>query len=216
MARPRQSEADILEQYRVSLNNAEAHPIISKALAELGYNAEKLGEGKALYSTTRKLYDLNMVEDDQALAAYKLFGNTRNELNILYRTHRKKAKVVFRKDPIMCSRLLISGYFPKAYIKWLEAVKKFYTELSGDETASKALLTLKVLPEELLKANLLIKAVERTRAAYMVEKGESQDATDQKDIAFAKMDDWMHDFYAVARIALEEHPQLIEALGKHA
>ncbi|NLT49572.1 MAG: hypothetical protein GXX85_01480, partial [Ignavibacteria bacterium] len=44
--------------------------------------------------------------------------------------------------------------------------------------------------------------------------GESEDATKEKDAAFAKMDKWMSDFYAVARIALEDKPQLLEALGK--
>ena len=33
--------------------------------------------------------------------------------------------------------------------------------------------------------------------------------------AFDAMDDWMSEFYAVARIALEEKPQLLEVLGKH-
>ena len=62
-------------------------------------------------------------------------------------------------------------------------------------------------------ANALIPEVEAARAAYLKEKGESQDATTIKDTAFAKLDDWMSEFYAVARIALEDNPQLLEALG---
>jgi len=46
------------------------------------------------------------------------------------------------------------------------------------------------------------------------EVGESQDATKIKDAAFVKMDDWMSEFYAVAKIALEDNPQLLESLGK--
>ena len=48
----------------------------------------------------------------------------------------------------------------------------------------------------------------------MKEKGESQDATKLKDTAFGELDDWMRDFYAVAKIALEDNPQLLESLGK--
>ncbi len=54
---------------------------------------------------------------------------------------------------------------------------------------------------------------EVTHEEYLREVGESQDATKQKDAAFAEIDDWMRDFYAVARIALEDHPQLLETLG---
>ncbi len=35
-----------------------------------------------------------------------------------------------------------------------------------------------------------------------------------KDAAFAKIDDWMSEFYAEAKIELEDNPQLLEALGK--
>lgn len=34
------------------------------------------------------------------------------------------------------------------------------------------------------------------------------------DPAFGKLDDWMSEFYAVAKIALEDNPQLLESLGK--
>jgi hypothetical protein len=32
-------------------------------------------------------------------------------------------------------------------------------------------------------------------------------------VAFANLDDWMREIYAVAEIALEDHPQLLESLG---
>src|SRR5690606_10522184 len=43
---------------------------------------------------------------------------------------------------------------------------------------------------------------------------ESQNATKLKDAAFARVDDWMKEFYFIAKIALEESPQLAESLGR--
>ncbi|AKP50231.1 hypothetical protein [Cyclobacterium amurskyense] len=60
----------------------------------------------------------------------------------------------------------------------------------------------------------MISDIEAARSEYLQEKGESQDATKEKDATFAKMDDWMSEFYAVVRIGLEDNPQLLEALGK--
>lgn len=53
-----------------------------------------------------------------------------------------------------------------------------------------------------------------TNIEYLLKKGESQDATKLKDSAFGEIDDWMSEFYAVAKIALEDNPQLLESLGK--
>ena len=63
-------------------------------------------------------------------------------------------------------------------------------------------------------ANTMISDLEAARSEYLKEKGESQDSTKAKDAAFAKIDDWMSGFYAVAKIGLEDNPQLLEALGK--
>jgi len=45
------------------------------------------------------------------------------------------------------------------------------------------------------------------------ELGESQDATQTKDKALAAISIWMRDFYDVAKIALDDSPQLLEVLG---
>ena len=49
---------------------------------------------------------------------------------------------------------------------------------------------------------------------YLREKGESQDATKLKDAPFIELEDWMREFYTVAKIALKDNPQLLESLGK--
>ena len=59
-----------------------------------------------------------------------------------------------------------------------------------------------------------LEKLEKSRADYMKEKGESQNATQLKDESFRNLNRWMSDFYAVARIALKDNPQLLEALSK--
>ena len=71
-------------------------------------------------------------------------------------------------------------------------------------------LTPAVADEQLAK----LEELRTLRDAYNKEKGESQDATKAKDAAFAKIADWMREFYAVAKIALDDRPQLLESIGK--
>lgn len=204
-----------LEQYRVSLDNAEAQPEIAAIMAELGYDSTVIGEGKALLAETRATYDDKMREADETSAAYDHFSHIREQLEDTFDLHRKKAKVVFRNDPITLDKLAISGTLSRTYVKWLEAARKFYSVISSDTEIQNRLSRLNLTAENVTAANTLIADLEAARAEYIKEKGESQDATKSKDAAFVKIDDWMRDFYAVARIGLEDKPQLLEALGKN-
>lgn len=207
------SEAQTLEQYRVAFENTASQSLISTIMAEYGYDSATMALGKALYDETRQAFDSNKKETDESTAAYQVFDGKRKELADVYSSHRKKAKVVFRNDSVTADKLEITGTLPQAYIKWLETVKKFYSTAIADSDIHNKLSRLKISLDDLNAASSLIPEVEATRAAYLKEKGESQDATTIKDAAFAKLDDWMSEFYAVARIAMEDNPQLLEALG---
>lgn len=208
------SEAEALEQYRVAFENVENQPEIATIMAEFGYNETLLTEGKALLTKTREAFDLNKKEDDETSEAYNNFKTTKQNLTKTYTLHRKKAKVIFRKEPITLNKLLLTGSLPYAYIKWLETVKKFYAVTFGDTEMETKLARLKITPAELESTISLIAELELNRAEYLREKGESQGATQAKDNAFGELDEWMSDFYAVAKIALEDNPQLLESLGK--
>ncbi len=208
------SEAEALEQYRVSLENVEAQTEIATIMAEFGYDEIVIAEGKALFTQTREAYDVNQKEDDETSESYKNFTRLKESLAKTYTLHRKKGEIIFRKEPITLSKLVLTGSLPTAYVKWLETVKKFYTVALQDTTIQTKLVRLKITTEEINETIALITNLEHARAEYLREKEESQDATKAKDKIFAKMDDWMSEFYAVAKIALEDNPQLLESIGK--
>jgi uncharacterized membrane protein YgaE (UPF0421/DUF939 family) len=213
-SRTKLTDAETLEQYRIALENAETQSEIAAIMAELGYDSTAIAEGKALLEETRNAYNLNKTEDDESSAAYANFTNKKVQLEDTYSIHRKKAKVVFRNDAVTAEKLAITGSMPRSYVKWLETAKKFYSVAATDTEIQGKLARLKISAENITAANTLTAELEQARAEYLREKGESQDATKAKDEAFAKIDDWMSEFYAVARIGLEDSPQLLEALGK--
>ena len=208
------SEAEALEQYRVSFENVEKQTEIATIMAEFGYNQTSLTEGKLLLSKTREAFDFNKKEDDETSDAYNNFSTLKENLAKTYSLHRKKGKVIFRNEPTTLNKLALTGSLPTAYIKWLETVKKFYTVASSDTEIQSKLVRLKITTEEINGTIQLITDLELARAEYLREKGESQDSTKSKDKAFGEIDDWMSEFYAVAKIALEDNPQLLESLGK--
>jgi len=208
------TEAEALEQYRVSLENVESQSEIARTMSEFGYAEILITEGKNLLNKTRQSFDNNKKEDDETSEVYKNFTILKENLAKTYSLHRKKGKVIFRKDLVTLNKLALTGSLPTVYIKWLETVKKFYEVASTEDDIQTKLLRLKISTEDLNGTIELIANLELARAEYLREKGESQDATKAKDKAFGEIDDWMSEFYAVAKIALEDNPQLLESLGK--
>lgn len=208
------SDAATLELYRVALENAESQPEIAAIMDQLGYDSATIAQGKALLAETRAAFDLNKTEDDESSAAYALFTSKRENLEKIYGNHRKLAKVVFRNNPVIASQLAIDSPLSRAYLPWIEAARKFYSTAAADPSIQAQLSRLKITPDQLTAPITLIAELETARTNYLREKGESQEATKAKDAAFAQIDKWMSDFYAVARIGLEDKPQLLESLGK--
>lgn len=214
MATIRKGEAETLEQARVALENAEKQPEIAAALAKEGYDAEEIAVGKDKWQKTYDAYNQNRIEHDEKSVAYATFTSKKENLVKTYRNNRKKAKVVFRNDAVTGDKLGILKPVPGSFVGWLDLVKTFYSTALADADIVTKLGRLKITNETLTADSTLIAEVEEARATYLRERGESQDAVKIKDAAFHKLDEWMSDFYVVARIALEDHPQLLEALNK--
>lgn len=208
------SEAETLELYRVSLNNTENQPEIANAMAEKGYDASVISQGKALLAKARQLFDANRIEDNETSAAYANFTQAKSDLEATYGVHRKLAKVVFKNDGVTLDRLGILGRIPRPYTSWMEKVKTFYSEVVADSALQNQLSRLNISIDELNTGESQIAVLEAARENYLREKGESQKTTKSKDDALEEIDDYMSDFYAVAKVALVSEPQLLESMGK--
>jgi len=92
-------------------------------------------------------------------------------------------------------------------------VRRFYSIAQTDTDIQAQMARLYLSIKHVTATNALITEVEAARGVYLREQGESQDATHNKNLVFDQLDDWMQEFYAVAKIALEDRPQLAESMG---
>ncbi len=212
----KRSNAATLEKYRIALAKAESNPGIVKALAKLGYVSETLEEGKALLKTTRKLYDANILLKDEFSNAYNEWLSEKENLDRIFRTHRNKARLIFRNEPIVADILAISGKYPRVYVTWLETVRKFYREATGDKEIQHRLQRINLSIKEIEEGQEIFMKVLDLRAKYFLLKGDSKNSIMIKNDAFMKINDWMREFYGVAKLALAKDPELLEALGRSA
>lgn len=210
------SEQDIvlIEKARVAHTNA-ANPEIAAELAEVGFDAATMADGKAVLDAAVSAYDDNQREDNETRNSYAAFIAKYEEVQKLYRADRKKARVVFRNDPVTLQNLGITGTIPHAYVTYVETVETFYSVANDTVEIQTTLAKLKVTIEDLVAGLAKVQELKEARSLYLLEKGESQQATINKDTAIAKLCKWMRDFRDVAKLALEEKPQLLESLGIH-
>ncbi len=207
------SESDTLTKYALSLENVKNQPIIAEEMAACGYDTVKIKEGEELLADCTQDVEAQEKESGEATQASSSFHEAEADLGTLYRQHRKRAKVVFMNDAVTLQILGLMGVVPNAYAKWVDAMRIFYRGLKNNPEMLAKLARFKITITDVDAALALITDLETKYAAYKKEEGEAEDSTSVKDLAYQKIHDWMSEFYATAQIALEDHPQLLEALG---
>ncbi|MBI9038370.1 MAG: hypothetical protein JEY97_09575 [Bacteroidales bacterium] len=174
MSKQNPTQNEKLEEARIAIENSQSHPEIAELLTENGYDAAKINEGELIYIETRRLFDFKVTEVDETKESKTIRDNKLDALHEIYKKHRSKAKVAFRKDPVILNQLEIHGRIPTKYIKYIEIVRKFYSVLLADEILQQRLLYLKITPEVLSQANSQLSEVEQAQADYIRETGETQ------------------------------------------
>jgi len=206
------TETEMLEQFRNSFENVKKQPEIATIMAEFGYGSEVISEGELLLKTARSAYDANQKEGDETSKAYKDYAKVKEKLEKIYLLDRKKAKVIFKNDPYAYDELELHGIVPNAHINFIELTRKFYNGLSNNIELQAKVARLKLTQEGITKALELIEQVNLLRSEFLKELGESQLSRKTKDEALAAIELWMRDFYAVAKIALDDKVKLMKAL----
>ncbi len=90
---------------------------------------------------------------------------------------------------------------------------QFYINAIADADILAKLNNFGITQAKLEQGKQLVQEVEAANAAQKKEMGEAQQATLDRDNAIDVLNSWLSDFVAIARIALEDRPQLLEKMG---
>ena len=171
-----------------------------------------MAAGKALYDKAVELYKANVKDTQDETSAYATFSKKLEELDKVYVADRKKARIIFKGQSDTLKNLKLTGKPSRAIAHALDEMKTLYETLERDAALAKPLERLKIDAAH-IKAQLdAIAEAEKAYTVYQNEKGESQQATKNKDKAFEALEKWVREFFSIAKIALEDQPQLLESL----
>jgi len=198
---------------RKALFNARNNEVIKTALAEYGITEEKLNLGIAKYEEAVGLDAAQKKEYGEQFEATDELNRSYNTANKMYVRHVKLARLAMDDNRGMQEKLDIIGQRKKTLSGWLHQAKRFYTNALNSEDVLTALAEYNITAEKLQEGQQLVAAVETASNKQFKEKGEAQNATKSRDAAVDDLQNFMGNFIAVARIALEDRPQILEALG---
>ena len=213
MPAKKQSIEERLLAAQVAIDNALSDADIQTYMAEFGYDAQRIGEGKTLYDTTQQLQQKQTAEYGDQFAATDALETARDQANADYMRFVKVARVALKSDRDAFQKLDLDGKRKVSLSGWLAQAKQFYLNALADAGVQTKLADFGITQTKLDAGKALVDAAEAANAVQEKEKGEAQQATLERDQALDNLDGWMSDFTAIARVALEEKPQLLEKLG---
>jgi len=197
----------------LAIANAQNHPDIAAALDSLGYDAATLQEGQARLDTALNLHTTQIKEYGEQHAATQIFNQTFAQADKNYSNLRRLAKIAFKGDAQRQTTLRLNDRKPKAFNPWHQQARSFYAALLTDSEAQTRLARYKITLATIQAGQSQVEQVFALNSRQQQEKGKAQNATQQRDQAIKSLSEWLSDFKTVARIALADRPQLLEALN---
>jgi hypothetical protein len=196
-----------------SIKGAMSNPEILEKLKALGYPEERIREGVELWNKTNQLMVIQVNEYGNQYAASveqeKFLEVTYGEYMVIV----KVSRVALKKQPDMLARLGLTGKRPRSLSGWLRSGRILYTNILETPEALKAVNDLGITFQRLQEGLKNIEKIEDLHVKQLGEKSAAQQATKERDKTFDELCDWYSDFRAIARVALYDNPQLLEAMG---
>ena len=208
----RKTLIDKLESYRVLIVNSRGAEV-APLLKELGIDTAYLDAGEALYKEASALVNQQKKEYQEQHQAYDKLHIEKDDAEENYKRTLKLVKVLSRNDKDLQDRLGFQSGKATAITQWIEAAIDFYNLLLNESAFLAKLAKFKVSTDRLNKEKTAIESLKQLRSQAALAKGQAQEATRLKNEKLDELDDYCTELKAVAKIALEKKPQLLEQLG---
>lgn len=207
------NDRDLLAAAEQAINNSLASPVIMQSVGEYGYDEARFKVGSGLLTTAHASAGEQTGEFGDQLNATDAKDVAREAANDAYLPLFKVAKVAVKRAGDR-SKLMLDGDRERAYNDWLAQVSTFYEQALLNPHILTELAEFNVTPEKLRAAQALLEPVKAARATQTTQIGVKQDATTAKNKALDDLETWLSTYLAIAEVALADHPQLLESLGK--
>ena len=207
-----QSLSSKMQFYNLAISNSMSSKLLIEPLALYGYDKKKILEGQALYKEVYGLISESKLLRGAQLKATDDLKKLKASVYKQYIIHLKLARIAFKGDKGLDVSLLLSGKREVALSGWLKQARVFYNHaLSQPETIA-ALAKYGVNEEKLNHGKTMLGEVESLSNMQLQAKANFKEGVYNRNLALKTLQNWMSEFIAIARIALDGS-QALEIMG---
>ncbi|KAB8140013.1 hypothetical protein F8S13_25345 [Chloroflexia bacterium SDU3-3] len=211
--RARPSIEQRLTEHYVTLSNALNINDIAELLSAYSYDLARIRIGLALHEQALTAQARHRREFGEQQAATAAFDSAWDNADECYMRLVKLTRVALKHRPEAASILGLHGDRKRSLSGWFAQAQQFYDGLATHPEITAKLTAYGITADKLAAARAEYSALRAAYNAQAREHSAAQQATAARDAAFDALDEWMSDFIAIAKIALEDEPQLLEKLG---
>lgn len=202
-----------LHEIQSSISGVNNHPEIDNMLSQYGYDSAKIAVGQTKLDNVKKLMAQQVDLYGDQYAATDTAAKTREKAYSDYIILLKIIRVAFKGDVDALKSFMATGRRSKSLSGWLREAHITYTNLLNNPDSMSILSGYGISNNKIVEGLKEVKHIEDLYTKQLEKKGEAQQLTLDRDLAFDDLANWYSDFRAIARIALYAKPQLLEALG---
>ncbi len=205
--------AQTMGTINLGLQNARKVPAIKKAIGLYGYDETRLQQGDSLFHEVERLrgnYDAKTFEAKQTHHSWK---QKEKDAYSMYMDHLKLTRCALEDCPFLWNKMEMTGRRAYSFDGWTHQAKTLYSWILADETILKKLLYFNITPEKIKNGQQLVEEAIALRHAHIRLQTEAKHARVQWANGLKRLKQWYSAFRALLRIALEETPTQLKAVG---
>lgn len=199
------------ERVLLAVSSALQHPEMLGKLARHGYNEKTLQQAISMLEKVKVLDQQHYENLGIQKNATQQIREARQQANKTYMSHLKIAREALADRYVLWDVLKLKGARKKSLPGWLDQVKCFYYNY---ERVTDVLEKHNITPDVVEQMKAMIEAIDDYRVTQSLGRSNAQEATQQRKQASRELEKWMQEFFYIARFALKDKPQYLEALGK--
>jgi hypothetical protein len=188
-------------------------PEIQSKMTPFGYSPEKIAQGLTLLNKAKHLTATQVGNYGDQYNATDEVDKLWAENYAKYMVTVKVTRVAFKDRPDLLVKFRLTGRRSRSLSGWLNDARIMYANILETSEALTILNQYGYSAERLTAERDAVEEVEAMHSMRLGAKGEAQQSTVERDKAVDEICNWYSDFRAIARVALYDAPQQLEALG---
>ncbi len=213
MERKGRSIADKIMAAETKVNNTLAYPEILAKVAVFGYSELVMQEGRVLVEEVKILNQHQDLKYGEQKAATQRVRELWGEAKRKYADLISFCRLAMRNDTLAIRALNLDGQRKESLTGWLKEANSFYGNLIESAEFQGKLARFNITEEIISEHREALEELNAAVTQQDKEMGDAQESTKLRDIKLDEMEEWIHDFTVVARIALADEQQWLEKLG---